>query len=81
MEFLFQIFDILNTGALVSRRAERWRAEVRSHLDRLLLDASRHALDGPVPGGGSPAAVAHSLAGRVADRVAEHVGGAVEGDR
>jgi LAO/AO transport system kinase len=72
---------LVATGALASHRAERWRAEVRSHLDRLLMDASRHALDGPVPGGGSPAAVARSLAGRVADHVADHVGGAVEGDR
>ena len=86
---------LVAAGALAGRRADRWRAEVRSHLDRLLLDASRSAIVGPLPVSGSPGAVARSLAGGVADRLlghqisgdktagepVRHEGGAAEADR
>ena len=82
-------------GALAGRREDRWRAEVRSHLDRLLLDASRSAIAGSLPASGAPGAVARSLSEGVADRLlghripgdrtagepAGHEGGAAEGDR
>lgn len=60
-------------GTLVARREDRWRAEVRSHVDHLLLETSRGVVSGLSVGTGAPAAVARELAAGL-------VGGA-EGDR
>ena len=76
-------------GSLAGRREDRWRAEVRSHLDHLLLEASRRAVAGPVavsiPASGSPAAVARSMLRQMAEQLlgdpTGQGGGAAEGDR
>ena len=60
-------------GTLAARREGRWRAEVRSHLDHLLLETSRGVVSGLSAGTGAPAAVARELAAGL-------VGG-TEGDR
>ena len=49
-------------GTLSTRREDRWRAEVRSHVDHLLLEASRGVVSGLSAGVGAPAAVARELA-------------------
>jgi LAO/AO transport system kinase len=49
-------------GTLATRREDRWRAEVRSHVDHLLLEASRGVVSGLSAGTGAPAAVARELA-------------------
>ncbi|MDG2427772.1 MAG: methylmalonyl Co-A mutase-associated GTPase MeaB [Acidimicrobiales bacterium] len=78
-------------GILGARREERWRSEVRSHLDRLLLDSSHHLVNGLIRGslmtgdaasyGTSPAAVARGLALLLAEQMTEHLDGVVEDDR
>ncbi len=75
---------LMADGALAGRREDRWRAEVRSHLDHLLLDASRRAVAGPVAGSlpesGSPAAVARSMLGQMAEQLlADPTGGLPDG--
>ena len=49
-------------GTLSTRREDRWRVEVRSHMDYLLLEASRGVVSGLSAGVGAPAAVARELA-------------------
>ena len=57
-------------GTLVARREDRWRAEVRSHVDHLLLETSRGVVSGLSAGTGAPAAVGRDLAaGRVGGSV------------
>lgn len=75
-------------GTLADRRQARWRAEVRAHVDGLLLDASRRAVDGLTPTAGSPAAVARGLiegglieGGLVEGGLVGGFVGGVEGDR